>query len=185
MKIKNATKDLDSKCNDRLFLKSKSPFAPLHYKDLAPKGFKIYTFHSGFKKKNDDLLIIIFDEIVNVASKYSLTAMPAAPIIWNKKNNKGLCKAIIVNSGNANAHTGKSGIKNINKYAKELAKYLSCSIKNILVCSTGVFGEQLNPDLICNKIKKLSSSNEKNLLMQQDQYGQQIHLLKLQFIILK
>ena len=164
MKIKNATKDLDPNSKDRLFLKSKSPFAPSHYKDLTPNGFKIYTFNSGFKKKNDDLLIIIFDEVVNVASKYSLTAMPASPIIWNKNNNKGLCKAIIVNSGNANAHTGKLGIKNINKYVNKLAKYLNCSIKNILVCSTGVIGEQLNPDLICNKIKKLSTSNEKKLI---------------------
>ena len=61
MKFKNATKDLDLKSNDRLFLKLKSPFAPKYYKDLKPKGFKIFTFHSGFKKKNDDLLIVIFD----------------------------------------------------------------------------------------------------------------------------
>ena len=57
-----------------------SPFAPKQYKDLKPKGFKIFTFHSGFKKKNDDLLIIIFDQIINVACKYSLTTMPSAPI---------------------------------------------------------------------------------------------------------
>ena len=35
-----------------------------------------------------------------------LTTMPSAPIIWDKKNNKGKCRALIVNSGNANAHTG-------------------------------------------------------------------------------
>ena len=54
----------------------KSPFAPKHYKDLKPKGFKLFTFHSGFKKEDDDLLIIRFDQIVNVACKYSLTTMP-------------------------------------------------------------------------------------------------------------
>ncbi len=59
----------------------KSPFAPKTYKDLKPKGFKILTFNSGFKKKNDDLLIVIFDKIVNVACKYSLTSMPSAPLI--------------------------------------------------------------------------------------------------------
>ncbi len=164
MKFKNATKDLDLKSNDRLYLKFKSPFAPKHYKDLKPKGFKIFTFNSGFKKKNDDLLIILFDEIVNVACKYSLTTMPSAPIIWDKKNNKGTCKAVIVNSGNANAHTGKRGLQNIDNYASELSKYLKCSIKNILISSTGVIGEQLDSKKICNKIKHLPFSTDKTLI---------------------
>ena len=64
MKFKNARKDLGLKRNDRLYLKSKSPFAPKQYKDLHPRGFKIFTFHSGFKKKKDDLLIIIFDKVL-------------------------------------------------------------------------------------------------------------------------
>ena len=164
MNFKNATKDLDLKSNDRLYLKLKSPFAPKHYKDLKPKGFKIYTFHSGFKKKNDDLLIIIFDQNVKVACKYSLTTMPSAPIIWDKKNNIGTCKTLIVNSGNANAHTGKQGLKNIDRYTKQLAKYLKCSIKDILVSSTGVIGEQLDPNLICKKIKLLPVSKDKKLI---------------------
>jgi glutamate N-acetyltransferase / amino-acid N-acetyltransferase len=164
MKIKNATKDLDHKSNDKLFLKSKSTFAPKHFKDLTPKGFKIFTFHSGFKKKNDDLLFIIFDKTIKVASKYSLTATPSAPIIWDKINNNGLCKALIVNSGNANAFTGSQGIKNIDKYTAKLAKYLSCSINDILVSSTGVIGEQLNQNLICKKISLLNVAKEKKLI---------------------
>ena len=164
MKFKNATKDLGLQSNDILYLKSKSPFAPKRYKNVSPKGFKIFTYHSGFKKKNDDLLIIIFDKEVNIACKYSLTTTPSAPIIWNKKNNKGFCRALIVNSGNANAHTGIQGIKNINKYTSKLAKFLSCSINSILVSSTGVIGEQINPNLICNKIKILPTSKEKKLI---------------------
>ena len=164
MKFKNATKDLDRKNNERLYIKSKSPFAPKQYKDLYPKGFKIFTFNSGFKKKREDLLIIIFDKTINVSCKYSLTSMPAAPIIWDKKNNKGKCRALIINSGNANAYTGIVGLNNIEKYTKELADYLSCSKKEILVSSTGVIGEQLNPNLICKKISKLSLSNNKMLI---------------------
>jgi len=164
MKIKKATKDLDLKSNDRLFLKLKSPFAPKHYKDLKPTGFKIHTFHSGFKKKNDDLLILIFDKVVNVACKYSLTTTPSAPIIWDKKNNKGKCRALVVNSGNANAHTGAQGIKNIEKYTDKLTKFLSCSKSEILVSSTGVIGEQFNSNLITEKIKLLNSSKEKTLI---------------------
>ncbi len=164
MKIKNARKDLDLNSNDRLYIKSRSPFAPKHYKDLKPIGFKIYTFHSGFKKKKDDLLIIIFEKAIKVACKYSLTSTPSAPIIWDKKNNTGKCRALIVNSGNANAHTGIRGLKNIDKYANDLAKYLTCSKSEILVSSTGVVGEQLNSELISEKIRKLKFSENKKLI---------------------
>ena len=52
--------------------------------------------------------------------------MPAAPLIWDKKINKGNCKALIVNSGNANAHTGKQGLKNIDIYTSvNLAKFFT------------------------------------------------------------
>ncbi len=164
MNFNKATKDLNLKSNERLFLKNRSPFAPKNFKDLKPKGFKIFTFNSGFKKKNDDLLIIVFDKKINIACKYSLTTTPSAPIIWDKKNNQGECKALIVNSGNANAHTGKEGLKNIDIYVNKLAKFLNCSSKDILVSSTGVIGEQLNPKLICKKIKLLSLSKEKKLV---------------------
>jgi len=164
MKFKKATKELELKSNDRLYLKNRSPFAPKQYKDLKPNGFKIFTFNAGFKKKNDDLLIIVFDQVVKIACKYSLTTTPSAPIIWDKKNNQGNCRALIVNSGNANAHTGIQGLKNIKLYASQLAKFLKCSVKEVLVSSTGVIGEQFDPHLICDKIKFLSNSNEKKLI---------------------
>ena len=164
MKFKNARKDLDLKSNDRLYIRHKSPFAPKHYKNIKPKGFKIFTFNSGFKRNNEDLLIIIFEKKVNVACKYSLTSMPSAPIIWDKKNNNGRCLALIVNSGNANAYTGKQGIKNINKYVTLLSKNLKCSINNILVSSTGVIGEQLDAKKITKHINYLAISKEKNII---------------------
>ena len=106
--IKNSsTKDLKLSSNERLFFESKSQFDPKKYKNLKPIGCKIYTFKAGFKKYLDDLLIIIFDEIVDSINIYSKTSTPSAPIIWDKKNNRGKVKALVVNSGNANAHTGK------------------------------------------------------------------------------
>ncbi len=164
MKFKNATMDLNLKSKDRLFIKNKSPFAPKHYKDLKPNGFSIYTFNSGFKKKSEDLLIIIFDKEIKVACKFSLTSMPSAPIIWNKKNNKGKCKALIVNSGNANAHTGLKGQKNIDKYVNQITRLLNCTQNKILVCSTGVIGEQLKPNFISEKIKYIKTSKKKFLV---------------------
>ncbi len=51
MKFKKATKDLDFKSKDGLSQKNKSPFAPIHYRDLKPNGFKIFTFNSVSKRK--------------------------------------------------------------------------------------------------------------------------------------
>ena len=76
-------------------------------------------------KKDKDLLLIIFDKIINVCCVYSKTSTPSAPIIWDKKNNKGKVKALVVNAGNANAHTGKDGLKIIDKYVKALTKKLN------------------------------------------------------------
>ena len=113
-------------------------------KNFTSKYVKFYTFNAGFKKKSDDLLLVIFKEPIPVAAVYSKTSTPSAPIIWDKKNNNGFCKILIVNSGNANAHTGVKGLETIDKYTKDLAKYLSCSQKEILVSSTGVIGEQFD-----------------------------------------
>ena len=62
-------------------------------------------------KKDKDLLLIIFDKIINVCCVYSKTSTPSAPIIWDKKNNKGKVKALVVNAGNANAILVKMVLK--------------------------------------------------------------------------
>ena len=99
-----------------------SIFRPKIIKDFNPSGLNIHTFNAGFKKKDKDLLFIIFNKIINVCSVYSKTSTPSAPIIWDKKNNKGKAKALVVIAGNANAHTGKDGLKIIDKYVKALTK---------------------------------------------------------------
>ena len=91
-----------------------SPFKPKFIKNLIPSGLNFFSFHAGFKKKKNDLLILIFEQSVNVQCVYSLTSTPSAPIIWDKKNNQGKCKALIVNSGNANAFTGIKGLNFLN-----------------------------------------------------------------------
>ncbi len=141
-----------------------SLFKPKKIKDFNPKGLKIYTFNAGFKKKDKDLLLIIFDRIINVCCVYSKTSTPSAPIIWDKKNNKGKAKALVVNSGNANAHTGNDGIKIIDNYVKKLTKKIQCKTNEVLVSSTGIIGEKFNPSLITNKFKLLKSKNKNSLL---------------------
>ncbi len=141
-----------------------SIFKPKKIRDFNPNGLKIYTFNAGFKKKDKDLLIIIFDQIINVCCVYSKTSTPSAPIIWDKQNNKGKAKALVVNAGNANAHTGKEGLNIIDKYVKALTKKIKCKYNEVLVSSTGVIGEKFNPSLIINKFEKINSKNKNSLL---------------------
>ncbi len=141
-----------------------SLFKPKKIKDFNPTGLNIYTFSAGFKKKDKDLLLIIFDKIINVCCVYSKTSTPSAPIIWDKKNNKGKAKALVVNAGNANAHTGNDGLKIIDKYVNALAKKIKCKTNDVLVSSTGVIGEKFNPNLIINKFEKINSKNKSSLL---------------------
>ena len=141
-----------------------SPFKPKFIKNLRPSRLNFFSFPAGFKKKKNDLLILIFEKPVNVQCVYSLTSTPSAPIIWDKNNNQGKCKALIVNSGNANAHTGINGIKIINKYVLELTKRIKCKKKEILVSSTGVIGEIFDPSIIINSINKLKKTKSVDLI---------------------
>jgi len=164
MRKKSSTKDLSLSSNERLSLKSRSIFKPKKYFNIYPEGFKIYTFNAGFKKNLEDLLIIVFDNPVNISVVYSKTSMPSAPIIWDKKNNNGTAKVLIVNSGNANAHTGKNGIKIINEYVSHICKNFICRKNEILVSSTGVIGEIFDPKKIINQIFQINKQSSKSLL---------------------
>ena len=162
----SSTMDLNFKYKDRVLTRKikTSLFKPKIINNLKPKNIKFFTFHSGFKKKNKDLLIVVFERPVFVATLYSKTSTPSAPIIWDKKNNNGLCKVLIVNAGNANAHTGDSGIKVIDKYSRILCQEIKCPLNQVLVSSTGVIGEKLDAKKIINKIYKISSTNNSFLL---------------------
>ena len=71
-----------------------SPFRPKSIKDYKPKNLNIYTSNAGFKKKNNDLLILTFEKKSSVVAAYSKTSTPSSPIIWDKKNYTGFCKSL-------------------------------------------------------------------------------------------
>ena len=114
------------------------------------KGLKISTTNCGLKYKNrDDLLLITFDRPANVAGVFTTSSMPAAPVVWCKKNVKnGKARALIVNAGNANAFTGKEGEEAVLKTANKVAKDLGCKPEEVFISSTGVIGETLKVELI-------------------------------------
>ena len=164
---KRSTKDLSLSSNERLYLKDSHSFL---FKIKKAKNFKskyldFYTFHAGFKKKLDDLLIVFFKELTPLSAVYSKTSTPSAPIIWDKNNNGGFCKLLIINAGNANAHTGKNGVEAIDKYVAVASKYFKCKKSQILVSSTGVIGEKLDIDKIIKIFPKISKSKTTNLFL--------------------
>ncbi len=136
----------------------KSPLAPKSFPRLPNiKGIKLSTIHSGIRYKNKlDLSLITMNEKTNVACVLTKSSTPSAPVIWCKKiKNNGKARALIVNSGNANAHTGKKGLKVVKDTVEHVSKYIGCKKNEVYVCSTGVIGELLNSDIITKSIPKL------------------------------
>jgi glutamate N-acetyltransferase/amino-acid N-acetyltransferase len=121
------------------------------------KNLKISTANCGIKYKNrDDLLLIAFDLPANVAGVFTQSSMPAAPVVWCKKNiNGGVAKALLVNAGNANAFTGKVGEETVLKTANKTAEILNCNVQEVFISSTGVIGETLNAELITSAIPQM------------------------------
>ena len=81
MNTNTSTREFSLSNNEKLNFSNASPFTPKNITNLIPTGMKFFSFNAGFKKKNKDLLIIIFDKVVNVHCIYSLTSTPSAPII--------------------------------------------------------------------------------------------------------
>ncbi len=124
-----------------------SPLAPKLYPELPLlKGVRLSSIEAGIKYKGrKDLCLIAFDEPAEVAGAFTQSKCPSAPVDWCRKIlGKGKANAIVVNSGNANAFTGKKGEESTQLTAKAAAKALGCSEKTVFLASTGVIGEPLD-----------------------------------------
>ena len=126
------------------------------------EGILFSTGSCGFKKNNEkDFVIIQLDKNSRTSAVFTSSKTISEPVKWSKKNINNEIRAIVVNSGNANALTGKKGYESINKYVSFIAKKINCSVKNILVASTGVIGEQLNYKKINAIVPKLIDKSKK------------------------
>lgn len=120
-------------------------------KAFLPLGFKASGMACGLKKSGKLDLALFYSEIpAKAACMFTANSIPAAPVILNKTHlaqNK-LFRAIIVNSGNANAFCGKAGIKSSQDTVKALAHLLQVKKQSLLVASTGIIGRKLPVDKI-------------------------------------
>ena len=102
------------------------------------KNIHISTINCGIKYKNrDDLLLIKFENLANVAGVFTSSSMPASPVVWCKKNIENFnAKALIVNAGNANAFTGSHGDETVIQTANAVANQLKCQPEEVFISST-------------------------------------------------
>ncbi len=113
--------------------------------DIIIKGFKFAGAVGGIKKSGKKDLGIIFSERpATVSGVFTSNKVKAASVLLDQKRIKsGICQAVIINSGNANACTGSLGLDHAGQMTKTLAEALGISDEQVLVASTGVIGELL------------------------------------------
>ena len=113
------------------------------------KGFVAGAVHAGLKKSgNLDLALVVNQGPLNSAAVvFTTNRCQANPIIWSKEVIKdGQVSAIVLNSGGANCYTGAQGFQTTHATAEAVAEQLGISSGDVLVCSTGLIGEQLDRD---------------------------------------
>jgi glutamate N-acetyltransferase/amino-acid N-acetyltransferase len=124
-----------------------SPLAPKKQPKMpAVEGVRIATAQAGIKYKGrTDLLAIVFDEGTAVAGVFTRSKCPSAPVDLCRQNlGGGRARVLVVNSGNANAFTGKRGRESTALTAKAAAKAAGCREGEGILASTGVIGEPLD-----------------------------------------
>jgi glutamate N-acetyltransferase/amino-acid N-acetyltransferase len=131
---------------------------------LAPAGFLASAVHAGIKREATALdLALICSEAqhTTAAAVFTTNRVAAAPVSLSRqhlKASRGRARAVVVNSGNANASTGSIGAKSASMTAKEAAKVLGIPAEQVLVASTGVIGKPLQSDLITRKLPELAQA---------------------------
>ena len=135
----------------------------------SPRGFLAAGIACGVKKSGkQDLGLIVCPAVATAAGVFTTNRIVSAAVTICKKHIKSRnISAVVVNSGNANACTGKEGLKNALKMCSETAKRIKEKQESILVASTGIIGEQLPVQKVAvgisKAVEKLSASASSGL----------------------
>ena len=135
-----------------------SPLAPDEVPRLpAIDGVNLAIAETGIRYKNrPDVLLATLAPGTSVAGCLTLSKSRSAPVDWCAQSLKGgKARAVVINAGNANAFTGKAGVKTVTAVAKAVARLLKCPPAEVFQASTGVIGEPLNPAPIVNALPGL------------------------------
>jgi glutamate N-acetyltransferase/amino-acid N-acetyltransferase len=124
-----------------------SPLAPSNFPDMPEiAGVRLSTAAAGIRYKGrTDVLLVLLDRGTAVAGVFTKSKCPSAPVDWCRDKIKaGKARALVVNSGNANAFTGRTGREATKYTAASAAKSAGCKPGEVFLASTGVIGEPLD-----------------------------------------
>jgi glutamate N-acetyltransferase / amino-acid N-acetyltransferase len=137
-----------------------SPLAPKSVPDMPEiAGVRLATAAAGIRYKDrTDVLLVVFDEGTSVGGVFTRSKCPSAPVEWCRARLKGArARALVVNSGNANAFTGKNGRDACAFTAKVAAAAVGCKTSEVFLASTGVIGEPLPAQAFDGVMTKLEA----------------------------
>lgn len=130
-----------------------------------PKGFLASGVAAGLKTSgNSDVALVVNQGPQLLASAvFTSNRCKANPILWSMEAVKDQqAKAVVLNSGGANCYTGPEGFQTTHQSAELVASLLDCSAQDVLVCSTGIIGEQLDRAKLFAGIKNANEQLSKN-----------------------
>ncbi|MBN8911233.1 MAG: bifunctional glutamate N-acetyltransferase/amino-acid acetyltransferase ArgJ [Rhizobiales bacterium] len=142
---------------------SRSPFAPDEIVQLPPiEGVRFATAEAGIRYRGrTDLMVATFDPGTTVAGVFTQSKTASAPVLACRKHlKKETAQLLIVNSGNANAFTGKRGRDAVDLTVDAGAKAADCARHDVFVASTGVIGEPLEAEKFAHLIDGMVKNAE-------------------------
>ena len=128
----------------------------------AAKGFKAGSVRCGIKasRTNDDTAIIFSECECNAAATYTMNRVKAAPVYVTMEHlENGVARAIVANSGNANA-CAPDGMENARRMAKAAASFLGVEEEDVAVASTGVIGQRIDIECIEEHLSEIVLSDD-------------------------
>ena len=136
-----------------------SPLAPKSFAHLPPlAGVRLATGEAGIKYRNrTDILLGILAPGTEVAGVFTRSKTASAPVEWCRAQLKrGQARALVVNSGNANAFTGQAGEAGVRAVAEAASAVVGCKTSEVFLASTGVIGEPLPSEKITRILGKVA-----------------------------
>ncbi|MBC7576109.1 bifunctional glutamate N-acetyltransferase/amino-acid acetyltransferase ArgJ [Tardiphaga sp.] len=144
-----------------------SPLAPIDVPELpAIAGVRLATAAAGIRYKGrTDVLLAVMDEGTTAAGVFTKSKCPSAPVDWCRamlkgggSSKAGFARALVVNSGNANAFTGKVGKASTKLTGDIAARAVGCKSSDVFLASTGVIGEPLDASKFDGVLATLADS---------------------------
>ncbi len=145
-----------------------SPLAPARFPEMAPvAGVKFFTGATGATgqkgQSRDNVLLAVFEPGTVVAGVLTQSRCASSPVEWCRAHLPGgSARALVVNSGNANAFAGRRGSDAVRRVAAHTGDLLDCGFDQIMLASTGVIGEPLDPEPILSVLDAIAGGAAKD-----------------------